>query len=72
MYKFKFKPEGNEVESKITERIRKVMYFTHCVAKWEWMYYERLIKFLWLQFKSIEESWPYHVLKKYELHSRLF
>ena len=60
---YKFKPEGNEVQSKITDRTRKVMYFTHCVAKWEWMY-ERLMKFLRLRFKRIEESWPYHALKK--------
>ena len=47
------------------KRTRKVMHFTHCVAKWEWMY-ERLVKFMRLGFQSIEESWPYHVLNKYE------
>ena len=40
-----------------------VLYFTHYIAKWEWMY-ERLVKFLQLKFIDVDESWPYHVFKK--------
>ena len=40
-----------------------VLYFTHYIAKWEWMY-ERLVKFLQVKFIDVDESWPYHVFKK--------
>ena len=40
-----------------------VLYFTHYVAKWELMY-ERLVKYMWLKFIDVDESWPYHVFKK--------
>ena len=40
-----------------------VLYFTHYVAKWEWMY-QRLVKYMWLKFIDVDESWPYHVFKK--------
>ena len=32
-----------------------VLYFTHCVAKWEWMY-ERLVKYMRLKFIDVDES----------------
>ena len=41
-------------------RIIPVLYFTHYVAKWEWMY-ERLVKYMQLKFIEVDESWPYHV-----------
>ena len=43
-----------------------VLYFTHYVAKWEWMY-ERLVKYMGLKFIDVDESWPYHVFKKKKL-----
>ena len=32
-----------------------VLYFTHYVAKWEWMY-ERLVKYMRLKFIDVDES----------------
>ena len=26
--------------------------------------YERLVKYMWLKFIDVDESWPYHVFKK--------
>ena len=40
-----------------------VLYFTHFIAKWEWMY-QRLLKFLKLRFFEVDESWPYRFFKK--------
>ena len=40
-----------------------VLYFTHYIAKWEWIY-ERLVKFLRLKFIDVDKSWPYHVFQK--------
>ena len=40
-----------------------VLYFTHYIANWEWMY-ERLVKFMRLKFIEVDESWPYQVFKK--------
>ena len=46
-----------------------VLHFMHYVAKWEWMY-ESLVKYMWLKFIVVDESWPYHVFKKEMLRSR--
>jgi len=44
-------------------KVIPVLYFVHCIAKWEFLY-QRLLKFLQLRFIGIDESWPYHLFKK--------
>ena len=40
-----------------------VLYFSHYIAKWEWMYH-RLIKYLDLRSFYADESWSYSYFKK--------
>ena len=47
----------------LLDTLVRYMYFTRYIANWEWMY-ERLVKFMWLKFVEVDESWPYQVFKK--------